>query len=140
MATARELGLAERLFAFEDVPDEELARFYSAADIMVQPSKLEGFGFPVLEAMACATPVVCARAGATPEIAGQAATYFDPDDPAELASAIQVLLADEALRRQQAQRGLERAAAFTWAATAAATAAVYRDLLAERAGDPLSVK
>jgi glycosyltransferase involved in cell wall biosynthesis len=111
------------------VDDERLDGLIRDAELVVHPSLYEGFGLVVLEAMARGTPVLAARATALPETGGDAAWYFDPSEPDDLARQISSLLGDEALRGQLAQRGRLRAAAFSWERTARATAAVYRELL-----------
>jgi glycosyltransferase involved in cell wall biosynthesis len=110
-----------------DVPDDELARLYRGARCFVYASLYEGFGIPVLEAMACGTPVVTSRGGGTEEVANGAAVLVDPRDPSEIATGIEraVLQRDELVRR-----GRERAHAFTWGAAADATVDVYREAAA----------
>ena len=105
--------------------DDELAALYRGARCLVYPSLYEGFGIPILEAMACGTPVVTSRGGATEEVAGGAAVLVDPGDPTSIAAGI-----DEALRRRNelVALGRLRAAAFTWARSAEALAAVWRGL------------
>ena len=103
------------------VPQEELARLYRAADALVLPSRYEGFGMPVLEAMASGTPVVCSDDEALREVAGDAGIY------GELAPGIRRALAD---RDRYARAGIERARAFTWDAAARRTVDVYRQVLA----------
>jgi len=103
------------------VPQEELARLYRAADALLLPSHYEGFGIPVLEAMASGTPVVCSEDEALREVAGDAGIYGD------LAEGIRHALAD---RERFARAGLERARSFTWAEAARRTADVYRQVLA----------
>jgi glycosyltransferase involved in cell wall biosynthesis len=108
-----------------EVPDAELARLYRGALCLAYPSLYEGFGIPVLEAMACGTPVVTSAGGATEEVAGGAAVLVDPLDPAAIAGGIeQAVGRRDELRR----RGLERAGRFTWADAARATEAVYREV------------
>ena len=106
------------------VPDEELAALYRGARCLVYPSLYEGFGIPVLEAMACGTPVVTSAGGATEEVAGGAAVLVDPHDPAAIAAGV-----EEASSRRDELRagGLERAAQFSWNRVAAETRAVYED-------------
>lgn len=108
------------------VPDAELARLYRGASCVVYASLYEGFGLPVLEAMACGAPVVTSETGSTAEVADGAAVLVDPLDPEAIAAGI----ADALARREELRdRGLERARAFSWAATAEATAAVYREVV-----------
>ncbi|MBC7226910.1 MAG: glycosyltransferase family 4 protein [Thermoflexales bacterium] len=122
----RELGLEEHVHFTGYVPDEDLPALYSAADLFVFPSLYEGFGLPVLEAMACGVPVVCSNTSSLPEVAGDAALLVDPADVRALAEAMERVLADEALRATLRTRGLERARQFTWEATARRTLEVYR--------------
>jgi glycosyltransferase involved in cell wall biosynthesis len=105
--------------------DEELARLYRGARCVVYPSLYEGFGLPIVEAMACGVPVVTSRGGATEETAGGAAVLVDPLDPASIAGGI-----GEAGRRRDelVAKGRERASAFTWARAADAVEAVWREL------------
>jgi glycosyltransferase involved in cell wall biosynthesis len=91
---------------------EHLPSLYAGAAALVCPSLAEGFGLPVLEAMACGTPVVCARAGALPEVAGEAALYVDPLDVTSIAEGIEQVLTDEELRARLAAQGLTRARDF----------------------------
>jgi len=108
------------------VDDDELTRWYRRASVYVQPSRHEGFGLPVVEAMASGTPVVTTTAGALPEAAGDAAILVAERNPVELAGGIERALAD---RERLAAAGLARAARFTWAETARRTLAVYRELV-----------
>jgi glycosyltransferase involved in cell wall biosynthesis len=109
------------------VSDDELARLYRGARCLVYPSLYEGFGIPVLEAMACGTPVVTSAGGATEEVAGGAAVLVDPRDPAAIAAGIE----EAAGRRDELRaRGLERAGRFTWERVAAETWAVYEQAAA----------
>ena len=96
------------------VPDLSLPGLYAAASGLVYPSLYEGFGLPPLEAMACGTPVLASNAASLPEACGEAALYFNPLDPRELAEKIEVLLNDLALRTRLRAAGTERAAGFTW--------------------------
>lgn len=97
------------------VDDPALADLYRGASAFVLPSRHEGFGLPVLEAMACGTPVVAADRGALPETCADAALLVDPDDPSAIADAVEAAMGDDDLRR----RGLRRAARFSWERTAA---------------------
>lgn len=122
---ANELGLDDLVHWTGFLDDDRLLAAYRSADLLVQPSTYEGFGLPVIEAMACGTPVVCSRAGSLPEVAGDAARMIDPDDPNDLADGILHVLQDDELAEQLAFRGVARAAAFTWDRTARETIAVY---------------
>ena len=107
------------------VGDDELARLYRGARCLLYPSLYEGFGIPILEAMACGTPVVTSRGGATEEVAGDAAVLVDPRDPADVAAGIERAAAD---RERLRVAGLDRARRFTWDETARATRAVYEEV------------
>jgi glycosyltransferase involved in cell wall biosynthesis len=106
------------------VQDSELARLYRGARCVAYVPLYEGFGLPVLEALACGAPVVAARNEAAEEVAGNAAVLVDPLDPDAIAAGI----AEASARRDELrQLGLERAAAFSWAEAARATVEVYRE-------------
>ena len=123
------LGIGERVLFAPHLPGEELPWVYAAADVLVMPSLIEGFGFPVLEAMACGTPVVCSRAASLPEVAGDAAEYFDPASAEDLAAALQRVLGSSQLRETLRAKGLERARLFSWRECARRTLDVYRSVL-----------
>ena len=114
------------------VDDADLPALYSAAALFVFPSLYEGWGLPVLEAMACGTPVACANSSSLPEVVGEAGRLFDPHSVAEIRDAVAELLEDDTLRADLSQRGLARASRFSWQATAAATLRCYRELLGVR--------
>ena len=118
-------GLDQDVAIVEGVPGEDLARFYRAATVYVQPSVWEGFGFPVLEAMACGTPVVAADAAALPEVCGTAAILVAARSADALADGLGTVLTDAQVRERLREAGLDRAARFTWAETATQTRAVY---------------
>jgi glycosyltransferase involved in cell wall biosynthesis len=107
------------------IDDAQLEGLYAAATCLAFPSLAEGFGLPVLEAMARDLPVACAAASSLPEVAGDAALLFDPHSVDAIAGAIAALLQDPALRSRLIARGRTQAATFTWERTAAATAASY---------------
>jgi glycosyltransferase involved in cell wall biosynthesis len=129
-ALADELGIAEDVVWVGGVPLEETVDFYRSADVFVYPSVNETFGLPILEAMACACPVVTSSISAMPETAGGAALLADPTDPESLADAIVKACGGEEERLRAA--GPERAGEFTWAATAERTLAVYREVHSRR--------
>ena len=128
---AQSLGVTSCLgFAGVPADDAELAVLYSGALLLVQPSLWEGFGLPPLEAMACGTPVVSSFAGALPEVVGDAAVLLSPHDVERWAETIPSLLGDADCRAELAKQGRARAATLTWERTAAATRALYDEVLA----------
>jgi glycosyltransferase involved in cell wall biosynthesis len=118
-----------RVRRVQQVDAAELARLYRQADLFLFPSTCEGFGLPVLEAMASGAPVVTSTASSLPEVAGPAALLVDPHDVAGLAAALLQALADRALHSRLRAAGLARAAQLTWQAAAEQTLAVYRHAL-----------
>jgi glycosyltransferase involved in cell wall biosynthesis len=127
---AAELGIAGDVVFVGGVRLEETAWFYQAADVLVYPSFNETFGLPILEAMACACPVVTSNVTAMPEIAGGAAILTDPTEPASIAGGIVEALGPAADRLRDL--GVRRAAEFNWGATASATLDVYREVADRR--------
>ena len=127
---AGEAGQAAALRHVESPDDAELVTLYRSAALLVYPSRYEGFGLPLLEAMACGCPVVGADAASIPEVVGEAGILVAPDDVRGLREAVLAVLSDEVRRRTMSARSIDRAAAFPWTATAAATALVYRDAAA----------
>jgi len=111
-------GLTDRIRFIEGMSDEQLARWYRGAVALVFPSSYEGFGMPVLEAMACGTPVVCSDAASLPEVVGEgsdaAALLVTPGDHEGLANAIGKIVADEPLRQDLSAKGIARAKQFNW--------------------------
>jgi len=126
--TAAELGLEAQARFLGGVPPDDLPALYGGALAFVLPSLWEGFGMPVLEAMACGTAVVCSNTSSLPEVAGDAALLFPPGDVDALGEALQRVVTDETLRGELSRRGLARAARFSWADTARRTLAVYESL------------
>jgi len=125
-AAVRRLGLADRLIFPGYIAQEDLPALYSMAAVFVYPSLYEGFGLPVLEAMACGAPVVTSDVSSLPEVVGDAALLVSPDDIDGLATTLGRLLSDTRLADGLRRRGLERAREFSWRRTAEATWAVYQ--------------
>lgn len=111
-----------------DVSDSELSYLYRHAICFVYPSKYEGFGFPILEAFNNECPVISSKASCLPEVGGEAALYFDPDDRKELYLQITALIDNEELRNKYILRGKERAKFFSWEKTAEQTLDLYREI------------
>jgi glycosyltransferase involved in cell wall biosynthesis len=123
----KELDLAERVLALRGVEDEALCRLYNLAVALVYPSRYEGFGIPLLEAMACGCPVVAARIPTSFEVAGDCAVLFEPGDPEDMMHALTTVVAD-GRGCDRVRRGRERARVFSWNRTARDTVRVYREL------------
>ncbi len=133
-ARADELGLADDVRFHDWLSSPELEGLWALARAFVFPSLYEGFGLPVLEAMARGVPVACSNTSSLPEVAGDAALMFDPHDQRAIAAAIETLLSqDDAARARTRARGTARAQQFTWELTARATLASYAHALRPRA-------
>ncbi len=132
--TVHRLYMDSRVIFPGFVPDEDLPLWYNAAGMFVYPSLFEGFGLPVLEAMACGTPVVASDVSSIPEVVGDAGILVPPEDEEKLAEAILSLWKDVDLRRELSRRGIEQAGKFSWDETARATVEVYRKVLAGESG------
>jgi glycosyltransferase involved in cell wall biosynthesis len=113
---AEQLGIRPAIHFLDDVSEKDLPVLYSLADVCVMPSLYEGFGFPALEAMACGTPLVCARAASLPEIVGDAGIIVNCGSPGagELAEGLRHVLTDNIRREELRASGLARAARFDW--------------------------
>jgi glycosyltransferase involved in cell wall biosynthesis len=122
-------GLTDVVRPLGWVPDEDLPAIIAAANLAVQPSLYEGFGLPILEHMACGQVVAASNAGPHPEVGGEAAAYFDPENVEEMTAVINRLLTDKEEYHHRQQLGLEQAAKFSWQRTARETIAVYEKLL-----------
>jgi glycosyltransferase involved in cell wall biosynthesis len=125
--TARQLNLGDAVTFLDFVADADLAALYHAADVLAMPSLSEGFGIPVLEAMACGTPVVCSDGGALPEVAGDAALLVPPEDVDALAAALVRAVSDDALRQLLRARGYAQARRFSWDEAAREHVRVYHE-------------
>jgi glycosyltransferase involved in cell wall biosynthesis len=123
-------GRRDRVRWLGPVSRQELAAFYAGAEAFLFPSLAEGFGLPVLEAMACGTPVVTSDRSALPEVAGDAAVLCDPTDAESIGKALATVLRDPGLAERLSRSGLERARHYTWGRTARETASLYRALVA----------
>jgi len=128
-----ELGLQDHVLFPGFIPPADLPWWYRAAELFVYPSLFEGFGLPVLEAMACGTPTITSDVSSLPEVAGDAALLVDPTDTQALAAAFERVLDDPIVARDLGQAGIVQAGLFSWARTALATVAVYRAVLGEAA-------
>ena len=126
---AKRLGIEGRVRFLGYVPQEFMPGLYNLAQVLVMPSWYEGFGIPVLEAMACGTPVIASNVSSLPEVAGNAAMLVSLDDAAELARALRKLLTDSHLWSEMRGKGLNRAREFNWTETAAKHLEVYRQVL-----------
>lgn len=126
--TIRELDLSNSVVLTGHTPDEHVPGLYAHASMLVVPSLYEGFGFPVLEAMATGIPVICSDTSSLPEVAGNAAIFFPPEDQYALAHAMEDLIQNPSTGEQLQRKGIERARKFTWQRTAEQTIGVYREV------------
>jgi glycosyltransferase involved in cell wall biosynthesis len=122
----RKLGLEPHVKIVQGIPNAELPPVYSGAAVLAFPSLYEGFGLPVVEAMACACPVVASDRGSLPEVVGEAGLLVAPEDASALAEALLRVLSDAELRSDLVRRGLEQVRSFSWCKAANETLAVYR--------------
>jgi glycosyltransferase involved in cell wall biosynthesis len=132
MEAVRNTRLEPRVIFTGFVSESEKPLLIVAAKVFAYPSLYEGFGIPVLEALACGIPTLTSRLSSMPEVAGDAALLVDPTNVAELTLALDRLLSDGALREKLKQKALLQAAKFTWAKTAAMTLRAYESVLPVR--------
>lgn len=125
---ARHSGVADRIHFTGFVTDDDLLQLYNGCDCFVFPSYYEGFGIPILEAMACGRAVVCANTSSMPEVADGAGLLFDPYRTSEITRAMADVLLDNELRARMERLGLQRATHFSWQKTAQMTLGVYREV------------
>lgn len=130
LESVRTLRLEKDVIFTGYVADEDMPYLYNGAELFVYPSFYEGFGLPPLEAMACGCPVVTSNTSSLPEVVGGAGLMIDPHQPEELAEAMWKILDDGGLRLELRERGIRRAAEFSWERCAKETQAVYRELSA----------
>jgi len=121
----RELGLEGEVIHIDYVPDEDLVCLYNAAKLFVYPSLYEGFGLPLVEAMACGTPVVASNASCIPEVVGDAGILFDPYNEEEILDSIKIVLNDKSTWEALSIKGLRRAKQFSWSSAAKQTIELY---------------
>jgi len=124
-------SLRGRVVTVNTVSNEELAELYKKAELFILPSLYEGFGLPVLEAMAAGTPVITSDVSSLPEVAGDAALYVDPHDDEDIADKISIVLDDEHLKSGMVKKGYEQIKNFSWEKCAKETLRVYREVLGE---------
>jgi glycosyltransferase involved in cell wall biosynthesis len=129
LAAAHASGFASRIHVTGFVSDEDLLELYNACDCFVFPSFYEGFGLPILEAMACGRAVACSNTSSMPEVADGAGLLFDPHQIGEITRALKDILLDSELRGRMERLGLQRAASFTWKKSARATLDVYKEVV-----------
>ena len=127
---AQSLSLADRVTFTGYAPDADLVLIYNLATMLVLPSMSEGFGLPVIEAMACGLPVAASNRNSLPEIIGEAGLLFDPLSTSEMAETIARLLRDEPLRRELREKGLKRAESFSWSASAQRLVTILEEVAA----------
>ena len=119
-------GLSEAVMFIGDVKDEDLPKIYSGATLFIHPSFYEGFGLPVIEAMSCGTAVACSNISSLPEVAGDAAIFFDPTNTKDIAAALGGIIADRSKLGSLREKSIHRAARFSWHQTAINTIEAYR--------------
>ena len=127
--TARELGISDSVCCPGYVSIDDLRMLYSHADAFVFPSLYEGFGIPLLDAMACGAPVITGTGSALPEVAGEAALYVNPHDPEQLSAELEGLVSDRDLQERLQRKGFERVKQFTWDLAGQETLKLYREVL-----------
>jgi len=125
----QDLGISQFVHFLSDVPNEDLVLLFNEASLFVFPSLYEGFGLPILEAMACGTPVIAANTSSIPEVAGDAAYLVEPTDTKEISTAIAQVLSDDKFASEMVQKGLKRNAMFSWEKCARETLMVYNQSL-----------
>jgi len=130
MQLVKKLKLEDCVFFIGDVPEEILPIYYNAADVFVFPSLYEGFGLPVVEAMACGCPVVASGTTSIPEIAGDAAILVNPSSPDEIAESVFEIMSCEEKRREMIEKGLIQISRFDWKVAAAKTLKIYEKVAA----------
>ena len=124
----KKLNIVNKIFQYS-ISDNILAYLYQKAIAFVFPSLYEGFGIPILESFACGCPVICSKTSSLPEVAGDAAMYFDPTDKLSMLDSIEKVIYNDELKKQLVNKGIERVKEFTWEKTAEKTKKLYEDIL-----------
>jgi glycosyltransferase involved in cell wall biosynthesis len=132
--------VADRVHFAGFVDDADLVNFYGACDLFVYPSFYEGFGLPILEAMACGRAVACSNSTAMPEVADSAGLLFAPDDVPEMARAMTDILIDPELRARLERLGQQHAASFSWERSAAQTLDAYYEVAGQTRSVPAAMR
>lgn len=126
---ARELGLSEQIIFTGPIRNDDLKEVYKKAIAYIAPALMEGFGLPGLEAMANGCPVVSSKAGPLPEIYGEAALYFDPENTEEMAEKIKTVIENDGLRKELREKGFNQVKKYSWQRCAEETLEVYRSVI-----------
>lgn len=124
----RSLKIRDKLFYYSG-SDSTLTYLYQKATAFVSPSLYEGFGIPILESFACRCPLICSKVSSLPEVAGDAAIYFDPTDKLSMLNSIQKVIYNDDLKKQLINKGIERVKEFTWKKTADKTKKIYEGVI-----------
>lgn len=127
----QELGIKQRVILTNFVPDEDMPMFYTSAEVLLFPSLYEGFGLPILEAMACGCPVVTSNTSSMPEAGGEAAVYINPESVDDITQNLEKVLSDKKLRQEIIQKGFQQIKKFSWENCAKQTLEVYEEVLAK---------
>jgi glycosyltransferase involved in cell wall biosynthesis len=135
-AVARKSSVADRIHFTGFVSEADLLKLYGACDLFVYPSFYEGFGLPILEAMACGRAVACSNSSAMPEVADSAALLFDPHSVDDILLSMRDLLLNPELRARVERLGAQRAPLFSWEKSAAKTLDVYYEVAGQAGGKP----
>jgi len=136
---AKQLGISERVVFTGFITDSKLCALYSAARVYACPSLYEGFGFTILEAMACDAPVVCSEEASLPEVAGDAALYANPRNAESFAAALYQLFTDDSLHRDMIERGRRNLRQFSWRQAATRSFATYDDAVRNMTRQPVAI-
>lgn len=123
--------LSKRVKLIGYAPKEDVILLYNAAEVVFQPSFHENFGFPIVESMACGTPVISSNVYSIPEVSGNAALLYDPNDYEGFVNGIKMILKDKKLRKDLIKKGFENVKRFSWERCAKETYSLYRELISQ---------